>query len=92
MARWMLPDGIEELLPERARVLEKLRRALLDHFSCYGYDLIMPPFLEFLDSLMAGTGQDLESQTFRVTDPLTGKLMGLRADMTLQAARIDAPG
>ena len=90
MARWMLPDGIEELLPARARVMENLRRALLDHFSCYGYDLVMPPFLEYLDSLMIGTGQDLESQTFRVTDPLTGKLMGLRADMTLQAARIDA--
>ncbi|HED16124.1 MAG TPA: ATP phosphoribosyltransferase regulatory subunit [Gammaproteobacteria bacterium] len=88
--RWVLPDGIEELLPEQSFILETLRRELLDSYSRWGYELITPPFLEFLDSLLTGTGHDLDLSTFRVTDPVTGRQMGLRADMTPQAARIDA--
>ena len=88
--RWVLPDGIEELLPEQSFILETLRRELLDSYGRWGYELITPPFLEFLDSLLTGTGHDLDLSTFRVTDSVTGRQMGLRADMTPQAARIDA--
>ncbi len=88
--RWLLPEGIEELLPPRARVLEQLRRNLLDLFDRWGYDLVMPPFIEYLDSLLTATGNDLDLQTFKLTDQLTGRLMGVRADMTPQVARIDA--
>ena len=88
--RWLLPEGIDELLPPRAAELERLRRELLDLFSSWGYELIMPPFIEFLDSLLTGTGHDLDLQTFKITDQLSGRLMGIRADMTPQAARIDA--
>lgn len=90
MMRWMLPDGIEETLPAQARVLENLRRRLLDNFSGRGYDMVMTPFIEYLDALLAGTGQELDKQTFKVTDAISGRQMGIRADMTLQAARIDA--
>lgn len=90
MTRWMLPEGIEEVLPAQAQQLEQLRRRLLDYFSCCGYQQVIPPFIEYLDALLAGTGQQLESQTFQITDTLSGKQMGIRADMTLQAARIDA--
>jgi ATP phosphoribosyltransferase regulatory subunit len=88
--RWLLPEGIDELLPPRAAELEALRRQLLDLFASWGYELIMPPFIEFLDSLLTGTGHDLDLQTFKLTDQLSGRLMGVRADMTPQAARIDA--
>lgn len=88
--RWLLPEGIEELLPARARTLERLRRRLLDCFDTWGYELIMPPFVEYLESLLTGTGEDLDLQTFKLIDPITGRLMGVRADMTPQAARIDA--
>lgn len=88
--RWMLPEGIDELLPPRAAELEELRRQLLDLFASWGYELIMPPFIEFLDSLLTGSGHDLDLQTFKLTDQLSGRLMGVRADMTPQAARIDA--
>jgi ATP phosphoribosyltransferase regulatory subunit len=88
--RWMLPEGIDELLPPQAAELEALRRQLLDLFASWGYELIMPPFIEFLDSLLTGTGHDLDLQTFKLTDQLSGRLMGVRADMTPQAARIDA--
>lgn len=87
--RWLLPEGIEELLPEAAARLEQLRRALLDLYSSWGYELVMPPFIEYLESLLTGTGGDLDLQTFKLTDQLTGRLMGVRADMTPQAARID---
>lgn len=87
---WLLPEGIEELLPPQATQLEALRRRLLDCYCSWGYELVMPPFVEYLDSLLTGTGGDLELQTFKVTDPLTGRLLGVRADMTPQAARIDA--
>ena len=88
--QWLLPEGIDEVLPPEAWRLEYARRELLDLFSHWGYDLIMPPLIEYLESLLTGTGNDLDLQTFKVTDQLTGRLMGLRADMTPQAARIDA--
>ncbi|MHB8727512.1 MAG: ATP phosphoribosyltransferase regulatory subunit [Sulfuricaulis sp.] len=88
--RWLLPDGVEEILPADARRLESLRRRLLDMFETWGYELVMPPLIEYLDSLLTGAGRDLDIQTFKVTDQLTGRLMGVRPDMTPQAARIDA--
>ncbi len=88
--RWLLPDGIEELLPAQAVPLEKLRREILDLYRGWGYELIVPPFIEYLDSLLTGTGHDLDLQTFKLIDQLSGRLLGLRADMTPQAARIDA--
>jgi ATP phosphoribosyltransferase regulatory subunit len=88
--RWLLPDGIEETLPAEARRLEAMRRAILDLFDRWGYALVMPPLIEFIDSLLTGVGRDMDLQTFKVTDHLTGRLMGIRADMTPQAARIDA--
>ncbi len=88
--RWLLPDGIEEVLPSEAWHLEELRRRLVDLYRTWGYDLVMPPFIEYLESLLTGTGHDLDLQTFKLTDQLTGRMMGLRADMTPQVARIDA--
>jgi ATP phosphoribosyltransferase regulatory subunit len=88
--QWLLPDGIEEVLPPEAWRLERARRELLDMFAGRGYDLIMPPLIEYLESLLTGTGNDLDLQTFKVTDQMSGRMLGLRADMTPQAARIDA--
>lgn len=88
--RWLLPDGIEEVLPPQARGVEQLRRHLLDDFDRWGYDFVIPPALEYLDSLLTGTASDLDLQTFKVTDQLSGRLMGLSADTTPQTARIDA--
>jgi ATP phosphoribosyltransferase regulatory subunit len=88
--KWLLPEGIEEVLPPAASRLECARRELLDMFASWGYELIMPPFIEYLESLLTGTGNDLDLQTFKLTDQLTGRMMGVRADMTPQAARIDA--
>ncbi len=88
--RWLLPDGVEELLPPQAWSAESLRRKLLDLYRLWGYELISPPLIEYLESLLTGTGNDLDLQTFKVTDQLTGRLMGVRADITPQAARIDA--
>ncbi len=88
--RWLLPEGIEEILPAEASRLEVLRRILLDLFFSCGYELVMPPMIEFLESLLTGTGRDLDLQTFKLTDQLSGRMMGVRADMTPQAARIDA--
>lgn len=90
--RWLLPDGVEDLLPPAASRIETLRRQLLDRWQRWGYQLISPPMIEYLESLLTGTGNDLELQTFKLTDQLTGRLMGIRADMTPQAARIDAHG
>jgi len=87
---WLLPQGIEEALPADAARLESLRRNLLDMYSRWGYQLVMPPMIEFLESLLTGTGHDLNLQTFKLIDQLTGRSMGLRADMTPQVARIDA--
>lgn len=88
--RWLLPEGIQEVLPAEARRLERLRRELLDLFGLWGYELVIPPFIEFLDSLLIGTGHDLDLQTFKLTDQLSGRTLGVRADMTPQVARIDA--
>ncbi len=88
--RWLLPEGIEEVLPPQAEHLEALRRKLLDYYASCGYELVLPPFIEYLDSLLTGTGNDLDLQTFKLTDQLSGKLMGVRADITPQVARIDA--
>lgn len=89
---WLLPEGIDEILPEEANHLENLRRQLLDLFACWGYELVIPPFIDFLDSLLTGTGagHDLDLQTFKVTDQISGEMLGIRADMTPQVARIDA--
>jgi ATP phosphoribosyltransferase regulatory subunit len=88
--RWLLPEGIEELLPEEAERLELLRRRVLDRFAAWGYRLVMPPLIEFIDSLLTGAGHDLDIQTFKLIDQASGRLLGIRADMTPQVARIDA--
>ncbi|MEO5701040.1 MAG: ATP phosphoribosyltransferase regulatory subunit [Casimicrobiaceae bacterium] len=90
MRRWILPEHIEDVLPDEAERLEALRRLLLDHFAAHGYRLVQPPMVEHLGSLLTGTGHDLELQTFKVVDPLSGRLLGVRADITPQVARIDA--
>ncbi|MBB1076152.1 ATP phosphoribosyltransferase regulatory subunit [Rhodoferax sp. 4810] len=89
-AQWLLPVGIEEALPEQAQRLEQLRRALLDLYASWGYELVVTPFIDYLDSLLTGTGHDLDLQTFKLTDQLSGRLLGIRADMTPQVARMDA--
>ena len=88
--RWLLPDGIDEILPPQAAKLEQLRRDLLDLYRVWGYEQVFPPLVEYLESLLTGAGNDLALQTFKLTDQLTGRLMGVRADMTTQVARIDA--
>ena len=88
--RWLLPDGIDEVLPAEAARIEAARRQLLDLFSCWGYDLVITPHIEYLESLLTGAGHDLELQTFKMTDQLSGRMLGLRADITPQVARIDA--
>ncbi len=90
--RWLLPEGIEELLPEPAARLERLRREILDLYASWGYQMVIPPFVDYLDSLLTGTGHDLDLRTFKLIDQLSGRLLGLRADMTPQVARIDAHG
>ena len=86
--RWLLPEGIEEILPPAAGRLERLRHRLLQLYESWGYELVIPPLIEFLESLLTGTGNDLELQTFKLTDQLSGRMMGVRADMTPQVARI----
>jgi ATP phosphoribosyltransferase regulatory subunit len=88
--RWWLPEGMEEWLPPASWRLEALRRALLDFYRARGYELIITPLVENLDALLTGTGSDLEQQTFKLVDPAGGRLLGVRADMTPQAARIAA--
>lgn len=88
--RWVLPDGVDEYLPPEAEALERLRRELLDMFRGWGYELVIPPLIEYLESLLVGAGHDLELETFKLIDQATGRLLGVRADMTPQAARIDA--
>ena len=89
-ARWMLPAGFEETLPPRAATLETLRRDLIDLLACWGYELVVTPFIEYVDTLQIGAGQDLDLRTFKLIDQLSGRLLGVRADMTPQVARIDA--
>jgi ATP phosphoribosyltransferase regulatory subunit len=90
MRKWLLPEAIEDVLPAEAARVEALRRTLLDHFHAHGYRLVSPPLVEHLDSLLTGAGRDLELQTFKMVDPLSGRMLGLRADTTPQVARIDA--
>lgn len=87
---WLLPEYIADALPAEAGRLERLRRKLLDQFAARGYELVMPPLLEYLDSLLTGSGRDLQHQTFELVDQLSGRTLGIRADMTPQVARIDA--
>jgi ATP phosphoribosyltransferase regulatory subunit len=86
----MLPDGVDEVLPEQAQDVEYLRRQLLDLYHNWGYDLVIPPMVEFTESLLSGSGSDLDLMTFRITDQLSGRMMGIRADITPQTARMDA--
>lgn len=88
--RWLLPDGVKDILPPRARQIEALRRRLLDLYDSWGYELVMPPLMEHLESLLTGVGRDLDLDTFKVTDQVSGHLLGIRADITPQVARIDA--
>lgn len=88
--RWILPDGVEEILPDQAWQIESLRRELLDSYRQAGYDLIIPPLVEFTDSLLTGVGADLDLLTFKMVDQVSGRTLGLRSDMSPQAARIDA--
>jgi len=87
---WILPEGIEEVLPEQAARFESMRRMLLDLYASWGYELVMPPTIDFIESLLTGTGHDLDLQTFKLVDQMSGRTLGLRADMTPQVARIDA--
>ena len=87
---WLLPEGIDEILPPQAMALERLRRELLDLYASWGYELVFPPLIEYLESLLTGTGGDLDLQTFKLIDQITGRTLGIRADITPQAARIDA--
>ncbi len=88
--RWLLPEYIEDILPAEAARIEALRRALLDQFAGRGYELVMPPLLEYVESLLTGTGHDLDLRTFKLVDQLSGRMMGVRADITPQVARLDA--
>jgi ATP phosphoribosyltransferase regulatory subunit len=88
--RWLLPDGIEEVLPPEAARIEVARRQVLDLFQRWGYEFVVTPHIEYLESLLTGAGKDLDLRTFKVTDPLSGRQMGFRADITPQVARIDA--
>ncbi len=90
MRNWLLPEYIEDVLPAEAARIEALRRTLLDLFKVHGFQYVIPPMLEYMESLITGVGHDLDLATFKVVDQLTGRLMGVRADMTPQAARIDA--
>ena len=87
---WQLPDGIDELLPDAAAQVEALRRELLDCAALWGYRLVIPPMIEYTDSLLVGVGEDLDLLTFKMPDQLSGRMLGVRADMTPQVARIDA--
>lgn len=87
---WLLPEYLADALPQEASRIEGLRRALLDHFQVHGFEYVMPPLLEYLESLLTGAGQDLDLRTFKLVDQLSGRTLGVRADMTPQAARIDA--
>ena len=88
--RWLLPEFVEDILPAEAMRMEALRRRILDLFFRRGYELVMPPLVEYMDSLLTGTGHDLELRTFKVVDQFSGRMMGVRADITPQVARIDA--
>ena len=88
--RWLLPENIADVLPGKSDLVELLRREILDLFKSYGYELVLPPMLEYIESLLTATGSDMDLQTFKLVDQLSGRTLGLRADMTTQVARIDA--
>jgi ATP phosphoribosyltransferase regulatory subunit len=90
MRNWLLPEYIEDILPPEARRIERLRRGILDLFHVHGYQLVIPPLIEYVESLLTGTGRDMDLKTFKLVDQLSGRMMGLRADITPQVARIDA--
>ena len=90
MTAWLLPENVEDVLPPQAWRMEDMRRALLDLFRSHGYQLVIPPLMEYVESLLTGVGADLDLKTFKLVDQLTGRLMGVRADITPQVARIDA--
>jgi ATP phosphoribosyltransferase regulatory subunit len=90
MRTWVLPEYIEDILPPEAARIERLRRDILDLFRLHGYELVMPPLLEYTESLLTGSGHDLDLQTFKLADRLSGRMLGVRADITPQVARIDA--
>jgi len=90
MRNWILPEAVDDVLPAEAERLEALRRALLDHFRGAGYRLVRPPLIEHIESLLTGSAHDLDLQTFKVVDPMSGRMLGVRADITPQVARIDA--
>ena len=90
MPNWLLPEHIADVLPSEARKIEELRRMMLDNFRLYGYELVMPPLLEYVESLLTGAGKDTDLRTFKLVDQISGRMLGLRADMTTQVARIDA--
>ena len=90
MRNWILPEAIDDVLPAEAARLESLRRTLLDRFAAAGYQLVQPPLIEHIESLLTGSARDLDLQTFKVVDPMSGRLLGVRADLTPQVARIDA--
>lgn len=89
-ANWLLPEGVEEILPEEAHKLEMLRRSILDDLASRGFQLVMPPVMEFVDALLTGTGKDLDTQTYKFMDQHTNRMLGIRADITPQIARIDS--
>ena len=88
--RWLLPEAIEDVLPREALRIEEMRRCILDEFIAHGYELVIPPLLEYVESLVSERGQDLDLRTFKLVDQLSGRSMALRADITPQVARIDA--
>ncbi len=90
MRRWLLPEHIVDVLPAEARAIERLRRGILDLFESHGYELVAPPLLEYVESLLSGSGRDLDLVTFKLVDQLSGRMMGVRADHTPQVARIDS--
>lgn len=90
MPNWLLPEYVDDILPAEAKAIETLRARLLNVFRVHGYELVQPPMLEYVESLLTGTGHDLDLRTFKLVDQLSGRMMGLRADMTPQTARIDA--
>lgn len=90
MRKWLLPEHIEDVLPPEAARIERARSAILEVFRTHGYELVMPPMLEYIDSLLTGTGHDLDLRTFKLVDQLSGRMMGIRADITPQVARIDS--
>ena len=90
MRNWLLPEYVEDILPEEAMHIETMRRRIVDFLLVHGYQLVNPPLLEYVESLLSGSGSDMELRMFKVIDQLSGRMMGLRADMTPQVARIDA--